>query len=209
MLRVLNDKVSPAIKLEELNKWDIFEQIQEIAGEEAKLAAMAAVSTEGFCSDMLPCEGAKDALLRIRELPVSITVVTAPWVSKTWVYERSAWLKKHFGIQREEIIHTHAKQLITGHLFIDDHVANVDKWGTHRGFDGAFLWNTQYNQHEGQHLKRLTSWQVLLEMLEERVKWKGQPQGQSLDGCAGLSAPIWFASSRRTCQCYTPRSTGY
>jgi len=151
-----------------VDTWDIFQVIEGFMGKDARDAVVREINKEGFCLELPVFAGAKETVSALKELGVDIIIVTSPWTSKTWVYERTKWLKDHFGFQGSNIIHTSGKWRIKGDLFIDDHPTNVEKWAAHNGYEGAFVWNTPQNRKDEIVMPRLHSWAELLELVEAR-----------------------------------------
>jgi 5'(3')-deoxyribonucleotidase len=79
----------------------------------------------------------------------AVYVVTSPWwPSPTWMYERTNWLRRHFGVTPEWVVHTSAKKLVHGRVFIDDNYAHLVDWRTANPIDHelALLVDAPYNR---------------------------------------------------------------
>jgi 5'(3')-deoxyribonucleotidase len=58
-----------------------------------------------------------------------VAVTTRFKPSKTWAFERDAWLSELFGFNTDDdIIYTGAKELVYGDVFVDDKPDNIIKW---------------------------------------------------------------------------------
>ncbi len=68
-------------------------------------------STEGFCAGLGVARHAQQGIRALREIS-DVFVVTAPWNSRHWTYERDNWLLEHFDVPRKHIIHTDAKFVV-------------------------------------------------------------------------------------------------
>lgn len=100
---------------------------------------------EGFCTNLKPYPSAVAGVLKLVEV-ADVTFVTSPMVtSRHWVYERSEWLKHHFGDLGKRVIHTHHKEFICGDIFIDDKPQHVRDWDRLRYPSTAALWLRPYN----------------------------------------------------------------
>jgi 5'(3')-deoxyribonucleotidase len=123
---------------------------------------------EGFVSDLNPLPGSIQAVREMLDAGVDLHIVTsALHSSPTWVYERTCWLKKWYGIDKKRVHYTHTKYIIDGDLLVDDKPEHIKAWIEHRPGPG-FLWSTGCNQYE-KELDRLNSWGELL----ERVMLRG------------------------------------
>ena len=99
-----------------------------------------------FCSLITPRTEAIEAVAELRQI-ADVYVVTSPWTSSpTWVYERTRWIERHFGIPPKNVIHTAAKHLVHGDLLLDDKPSHVESWGE-RWPDGfALLYGMPHNR---------------------------------------------------------------
>lgn len=136
--------------------WDILEMpwIDAATGRQQSATGVKACifgiwDSAGFCSSIPAYEGAVDQVKQLAEA-FDVYFVTSPMVtSKTWVYERSQWLVRHFGPELgKRVVHTHYKELVAGSALIDDKPQHVVDWhyehGTIETFEGVL--NRPYNQ---------------------------------------------------------------
>jgi 5'(3')-deoxyribonucleotidase len=72
-----------------------------------------------------------------------------------------------FSIDEQDVIHTHAKHVVNGDLFVDDKPEHIVAWGAKGRKTSAFLWDTHRNQM-AEGLPRLSNWDELDELLESR-----------------------------------------
>lgn len=119
----------------DLKDWDLF----SIFNEEETEYLRHEVSRPGFCASLPVLEGAREAVETLRLLG-DVYVVTSPFTSQTWVYERTWWLNKHFGFDRNHVIHTSAKHLVRVDAFLDDRPKNVIDWSREHPKSLAMLW---------------------------------------------------------------------
>lgn len=103
--------------------------------------------SKGFASSLQPTEGAQE---HVRELAEhhEIFVVTSPMEgSETWAHERTQWLAKHFGIDREHVVFSSTKHIIYGSYLIDDKIDHIRAWGSQwpGGRSRALLWKMWHN----------------------------------------------------------------
>lgn len=128
--------------------WDIFNH-PLIAPYKQELVKV--ICEEGFCAALEPYKDSIHGMASLRSVASQVFVVTSPWfTSRHWVTERNRWLYDHFGIVNKEIIHTSAKHLIKGDVFIDDRLSHLESWiDNNNGL--AVLWATDFNS--GDHRK--------------------------------------------------------
>lgn len=88
-----------------------------------------------FCRHMPLYEGARDFAEKLRSLG-EVVVVTSPYAAvPTWCHARLAWLKQHFGIDKQNVIFAKRKELVRGDVLIDDKLSNCEafadtEWNT-------------------------------------------------------------------------------
>lgn len=122
---------------EHVTRWDIAECLAahcvregELGWEVGRISREVGkvVSAPGFASEMIrPHESAKEPVAKLEV--ADVYAVTSPWHSSpTWMHERTAWLKRHFKIPRERVIHASTKHLVRGDVFVDDKASHVTAW---------------------------------------------------------------------------------
>ena len=103
----------------------------------------------------------------IKEL-ADLFIVTVPvYTSLTWVYERTGWLKEHFGIDSKHIVYTASKELVSGDIFIDDRPEYTSAWKEHNPNGISVLWSQEYNkQHDNTCDYRINDWNKLIQIVK-------------------------------------------
>lgn len=169
---VLADFVTPALKVVERvtgrpapadahEDWDLFrsypEEVQEVFFREFK--------RKGWCLSLpVYCE-ALDGIRHILEI-ADVYFVTSPMNGPYWTHEREQWLAGHFGVNRNRIVHTNAKYLCVGDVFLDDKPEHVIEWSAHHPEACAVLWDQPYNRKHMQ-LRRADCWDRVVELVCE------------------------------------------
>ncbi len=130
----------------------------------------------GFVRGIRPYPEAQKYVAVIRECHEVYIVTSYVKSSTTWVYDRDRWLMEHFNIPRRKIIHTAAKYVTTGNIFVDDKVSNVLDWAEHNTFCTGVIWDQPYNREltakeqsklsELKNVIRLDSWTKLIKLIE-------------------------------------------
>src|SRR3990167_2542237 len=134
-------------------------------------AVKKTISNEpGWWSSLRPFPEAVDGVARLQEI-AEVYVITAPWNScKTWLHDREAWLKKHFGIPHSHVLVGSAKHLVSGDLFVDDKTDALHAWNANQG-GIAVQWQTPHNRLDALSGHSTRSW-------DELIGW-GQWQAES------------------------------
>lgn len=160
VIELVAERTGVRHNIEDITKWDLFDAI---GGDPAlRREVYDIIKSEGGCGSLELLEGAKEGLERLRDV-ADIYIVTAPFIgSKTWVHERYEWLKHHLGIDHWHVVQTHAKEVCSGDIFVDDKLANVVKWGEHN-YGRPVLWHRHANKLEvpPPWVSRVHSWEEL------------------------------------------------
>lgn len=140
-LRVCGEILGRDVSAVARTTWDIIDALEFTAPQ--RTAFKQAVGRSAFCASLAPCAGAQAGVAALREI-ADVYAVTAPFDALYWVSERDWWLKEHFGFTRKQIVHTDAKYLVAGNVFVDDKVEHVRQWVDWR-IGTAVLWAHPYN----------------------------------------------------------------
>jgi 5'(3')-deoxyribonucleotidase len=151
--------------LEDVTRFDICGSLG-LSHTESVIIKKALSEQRGFCLALKVYPGAKDGVARLREL-ADVYIVTSPWnSSQTWMHEREQWLREHFGIPHSHIIHTSAKYVCRGDVFVDDKVDAVAKWQAEHPSALAVVWDTPHNQDDhAPGLFRTNDWTSLYHLV--------------------------------------------
>lgn len=100
------------------------------------------IAEPGFARRIPVIESAREWVMRC---PGEVVFVTTPWPdSPTWSYDRERWLEEHFD-REYEVVHTHAKHLVAGDVFVDDLASHVLEWADRHPAGWAYLVAQPYN----------------------------------------------------------------
>jgi 5'(3')-deoxyribonucleotidase len=140
-----------------------------LSRDEASRCKRALGESRGFCESLAVYPEAQDGVARLQEL-AEVYVVTSPWNScPTWTHEREAWLHEHFGIPHRRVIHTSAKHLVRGDVFVDDKTEAVQHWSDMHPDDHAVVWETPHNRQEPWNGTSTREWRYLQRLVEVRA----------------------------------------
>jgi 5'(3')-deoxyribonucleotidase len=139
-----------------ITTWDVFSHFDPPIG---RVMKSLDVKGQGFCRDLEPLPGAIEAVRHLRKIS-DVYAVTTPWDSLYWVHERTRWLHEHFGLPFAKQVHTAAKHLVSGDVFVDDKPSNVTAWIENQEGD-CFLWGTDQNRGQLEHF-RTTNWDAVV-----------------------------------------------
>lgn len=91
------------------------------------------IRSPGFSRYLEAWPGSIEAIKKIMKKK-EVMFVTSPYNSSpTWAYDRTMWLKDHFGITRDDVIFARDKRFVDGVTLIDDRWENVVDWSRYRG----------------------------------------------------------------------------
>lgn len=147
--------------------WDVF---SVLSPEELK-GVFAELEKPGWCTSLEPKPGTIEAIEELRSI-CDVYVVTSPFHSKTWVHERYAALAKHFGFKKNEVVHTNAKHLVVGDMFLDDNPEHVDHWNAAHPGKVGMLWHIPNTRKLPYDRVRVRSW---AEVVAKARAFKDQP----------------------------------
>lgn len=171
---VLADFLTPALDVIErltgirydpaqITTWDIFDTV----GKEWEQPFFEACNTRGFAASLSVYPGAQEGVTALREV-AEVYIVTSPLNhNPTWTYERELWLKEHFGIPANRIVHTSAKFLCRGDALVDDRPHNIQRWNEEHPEKQGLLWDASWNRTET-GLIRVLGWADLLTRVTPR-----------------------------------------
>jgi 5'(3')-deoxyribonucleotidase len=159
---------------DDIYTWEVFDSLPA-AAQEHKHQVYELLKGRLGCFSMRPYDGAKEGVRRLQEL-AEVVIVTSPFPdSDFWMSEREKWLKSHFGITRERIIHTCSKHHVKGDFLVDDKTSHVLKWAECHPQGRALLWDMTYNKGDElpDNISRVVGW----EQLHARVELWGRDEG--------------------------------
>jgi 5'(3')-deoxyribonucleotidase len=164
-LQVIRDTTGRDHRFEEVDRFDMHDALG-LTPSEAAACKRALSSRLAFARWLIPYEDAQVAVRRLQQLS-ELYIVTAPWSSHpTWTHDREAWLKQHFDIPSSHVVHTSAKHLVRGDVFVDDRTDACARWRDEHPLGVAVRWDTPHNQLESWDGERTRSWQRLVEIVE-------------------------------------------
>jgi len=148
---------------EDIRTWHIFDSVGDPA---IRDAFNVHAGRPGFCECLAPFEEALEGFPALASV-AEVHIATSPWDSPTWMWERTNWLNKHFGVPASHVHHERIKCLTRGDFFVDDHPNHVRDW-IYRGHVSdpgiGLLWDTPHNRLDG-GFQRVSSWNELTELV--------------------------------------------
>lgn len=98
------------------------------------------------CRHLEPYDGAQDFVEKLRALG-DVVIVTSPYSAvPTWTHARLAWLSEHFGIEKRDVVFCKRKELIRGHVLIDDKLENCEAFVGSGQFRDAIVFDQPWNR---------------------------------------------------------------
>jgi 5'(3')-deoxyribonucleotidase len=99
-----------------------------------------------FWRSLPVAEGAQDAVKSMLREGHEVVWVTSPWIScLTWESERREWLAEHFDATHKDVVFCHRKELVIGHILIDDKPQNVTDWQAEFKGGAGLLYDQPWN----------------------------------------------------------------
>ncbi len=175
-------------KPEQVTQFDI-ELSLGLTPDEGRACKRMLGESRGFCEslDVYPeSQEGVDAL----QMVADVYIVTAPWNScATWTHEREAWLKKHFGIRPDHVIHTSAKYVCAGDFLVDDKVSACLKWQREHPSSLAVIWDTPHNRLGGYDGGvRTRDWSALRRIVRQLSSGPSDDRSAAAPPAAGRSS---------------------
>lgn len=146
---------------DEIVKWDVLESIGKT---HLDADFRAFVERGNWARRMAVIPGAREGVKRLQLLADEFIIVTSPFSATSWVNERNEWLKEHFGIEKKHIVHTSAKHVCSGDVFIEDNVDNLTSWVSHNEVGMGFLIDSPWNK--GYHHPRVMRVRDMIEVAD-------------------------------------------
>lgn len=152
-------------RIEQVDRFDMHVALGLDANETAACKRALGQAT-GFARLLSIYPDAQHSVRRLEQL-ADVYIVTAPWSSNsTWTHDREWWLKHHFGIPSSRVIHTSAKHLVRGDVFVDDRSDTLAHWRAEHPTGIPVLWSTPHNQGERWDGERTGDWARLIQIVE-------------------------------------------
>jgi 5'(3')-deoxyribonucleotidase len=164
-LGLLKDTLGIDATPDQVTAWDIGEALGLTREQSSQVKR--AIGTSPQLARSLPIyPGAIEGVERLKQLG-EIYIVTSPWNSNpTWTHDREEWLYRNFGIPYNRVIHTSAKYLVRGDVFIDDKASAVAKWRDAHPSGLPVLWSNLHNRTELWDGQCTGDWSFLCELVE-------------------------------------------
>lgn len=176
---ILADFVTPTLNLiesatgdkhtiDEIVFFDIFGALNK---KDLEYLLKDAVEQSGWCFNMQILPGAFYAVNNLQELG-ELFIVTSPFKTKNWHWERTQWLLKHFPIQHQQISFTSSKQIVKGDALLDDGLKNVVAWKREFPEGLAMIWDYPWNREKcDEDIVRVHNWdEVQVEIKKHKLK---------------------------------------
>lgn len=164
-LQLLNQHTGLRPDREQIDQFDIGAALGLTAEQSARMKrAIGSEADMARWLDVYP--GAVEGVRRLQTI-ADVYIVTSPWNSNpTWTHDREHWLKRHFDIPHSRVVHTSAKYLCRGDVFVDDKVSTVVHWQVEYPTSKGVVWDTPHNRKELWSGPRTSSWDALVEIVQ-------------------------------------------
>jgi 5'(3')-deoxyribonucleotidase len=146
-------------------EWEMGASLRNAGASELVIqTCLDAMAFIGFNASLEPDPQALEWLPSVRRAADVLFVTSPSSRCDTWVSERVAWMRRHFGVEPENILFAKDKSDIPGDVFVDDNPDNVLAWAAKHPDKIAALWDSPYNR--GPDVRRVKSWTELLSLLQ-------------------------------------------
>lgn len=164
--RILRDLGYANAYPDAITQWNIpdaFGATKEDASE-----MMARLRREGVAFSFAPSPGAAELITSLRNW-TRVVAVTAPLPgSRTWTFERSAWLTSQLGFTAKDIVNADDKSLIYGEALVEDRASNLRDWAEVHHYGVPILWDAPYNR-DTITAKRVFDFEEVRQVLEANL----------------------------------------
>jgi 5'(3')-deoxyribonucleotidase len=165
-LEIVNVRFGASFTREDVKEFDFCKSLGLSASDAARIKRTIG-GTKGMASSLNVYPGAIDGVLRLREV-ADVYIVTSPWNSNpTWTYEREAWLRRNFNIHHDRVIHTSAKHVCVGDVFVDDKTETCLRWSEAHPSGIAVQWQTPHNRSDGWLGPSTNDWNYLIDLVKQ------------------------------------------
>jgi 5'(3')-deoxyribonucleotidase len=155
-LQILSHHTKRAWTIDDFSSWDLFTAIPA----EFRETVLGELEKPGWCRSIKPTEGSVEAVRELQSF-CDVYVVTSPYHTETWVYERTLWLREHFQIDFPHTVFTAAKYVVVGDVLVDDKPLNIEKWLEHHPHGTGMLWDYPHTRSESVGI-RVANWQEVI-----------------------------------------------
>ena len=143
-LRAVNRRTDGAWVPDDVTEWDIRRGIQVGSG-------IHEFAWNALCEDhdlLQPYPGAIESVRGLMSVAEVYFVTTSAYKCRTWARDRETWLENHFNDDslHRRVVHTSAKHLVRGDVFVDDKPENVTAWIAANPSGTALLWDRPWNR---------------------------------------------------------------
>jgi 5'(3')-deoxyribonucleotidase len=166
-LEVLRTLTGKSFRTEDFPYWDLF----RVVDPKWEAPFFRALGQPGVARSLEVYPGAQQGVARLHEMVDVYIVTTQLRGSPTWTHDREVWLQTHFSIPSHRVVHTSAKHLCTGEVFVDDRPENVLRWSKAHPKGIGLLWDAPWNRLDVVP-ERVFGWDSLLETLAVRYQGK-------------------------------------
>ena len=163
-LAIANDLLGCAFRREHVHSFD-FTTALGLTPYAAAAVKRRIGSTPGLARSLDVYPGAIAGVRRLRQI-ADVYIVTSPWNSNpTWTHDREVWLRRHFAIPSEKVIHTSAKHVCVGDVLVDDRTETCVAWRDAHPAGITVQWMTPHNRRDGWDGHSASSWDELVELV--------------------------------------------
>ncbi len=125
------------------------------------------VAQPSFCQNLNWYPDAKSFVNSCKQLG-KVLVVTKPWFSYSWCFERDEWLYPYMDISN--VVYTHHKEVVRGDVLVEDTAENIDAWLQANPGGTGILINRPWNRKDKCAGKRVGNLRDALKLIKRLEK---------------------------------------
>ncbi len=124
------------------------------------------IDTE-VCRHLPVYDGAQAFVEKLRGMG-DLVIVTSPYSAVPhWMHARLAWLSEHFNIHKRDVVFCKRKELVRGHVLIDDKLENCEAFDASGQHREAIVFDRPWNR--GSKLPRARGYAEALAMVGAKL----------------------------------------
>jgi len=146
---------------EHTSGWDLFAGLG-LSSDEID-AVLLSMQTPGLCLGIPTVDGAREGVEELRSF-ADVWAVTSPFGGEHWMHERDAWLVKHMGFKKKDVLHVRAesKHGVFGDILVEDKIDTLQSWRMAWPDSHPVLFELSYNSNHGWDGLSVSGWGALV-----------------------------------------------
>lgn len=151
------------------NGWDIFSGLG-LSDDETK-EVFRVMQVPGLCLGIPTVPGAREGVEELRKF-ADVWAVTSPFGGEHWMHERDAWLVRHMGFHKNQVLHVRgeSKHGVYGNVLVEDKIDTLESWRAEWPGETPVLFELPYNQDHGWNSLSAPDWRCLVAVIRVNLR---------------------------------------